>query len=390
MRKLVPLSYNLRSLFVRKSATLLTVISVGATVAVIAGVLALQQGFVTLFAQGGREDIVVFLRPGSKSEGNSGFATRLADTLIKETPEIAENEAGLPLASAETYLAVRLFKVAGGETNVPVRGVQPMTMELRDDDLTFLEGRPFLPGTDEVIVGAKLAKYIRGCQVGERMQFNTVPFTVVGIFTDDGPYASEVWGDLDRMVDALQRPVYNRVIAKLRDGVDVEAFAEAREDDPRVPASVMTERAYLSSQTGALGLTLQILAGFLGLIMGTAAVFTTTTTMLAALASRTHEIGVLGSIGFRPFSIFIAFMTESLLLGLMGGAVGALMTMPLNGIETGTMNFQTFTEVAFAFRVTPQVLSTSILFAIALGLIGGAIPAWRAARMKPVDALRSR
>ena len=389
MRKLVPLSYNLRSLFVRKSATMLTVISVGATVAVIAGVLALQQGFVTLFSQGGREDIVVFLRPGSKSEGNSGFATRLADTLIKETPEIAENADGLPLASAETYLAVRLFKVAGGETNVPVRGVQPMTMELRNEDLRLLEGRPFRPGTDEVIVGSKLAQYIRGCQVGERVQFNTVPFTVVGIFTDDGPYASEIWGDLDRMVDALQRPVYNRVIAKLRDGVDVAAFAEARENDPRVPASVMTEREYLASQTGVLGLTLQILAGFLGLIMGTAAVFTTTTTMLAALASRTHEIGVLGSIGFRPVSIFIAFMTESLLLGLMGGAVGALMTLPLNGIETGTMNFQTFTEVAFAFRVTPQVLVTSIVFAIALGLIGGAIPAWRAARMKPVDALRS-
>ncbi len=389
MRSLVPFSYNLRSLFVRKSATLLTIISVGATVAVIAGVLALQQGFVTLFSEGGRTDLVIFLRPGAKSEGNSGFVKENADTLIKETPEIAESSDGRPLASAETYLAVRLTKVAGGETNIPIRGVQPMTLELRADDLRFIEGRTFRPGTDEVIVGAKLAAYIRGCQVGETLQINTVPFAVVGIFTDDGPYASEIWGDLDRMVEALERPVYNRVIAKLRDGVDLEAFALAREDNERVPAKVMTERAYLSSQTGAMGITLQILAGFLGVIMGLAAIFTTTTTMLAALASRTHEIGVLGSLGFRPISIFLAFMTEALLLGLMGGVVGALMTLPLNGIETGTMNFQTFTEVAFAFRVTPKVLGTAITFAVVLGLVGGAIPAWRAARMKPVDALRS-
>ncbi|MCB9914094.1 MAG: ABC transporter permease [Planctomycetes bacterium] len=388
MARLVPLSYNLRSLFVRKSATLLTVVSVGATVAVIAGVLSLQQGFVTLFAEGGRQDLVLFLRPGSVSEGNSGFAKERADTLIKETPEIAEDAQGRPLASAETYLAVRLFKTTGGETNVAIRGVQPMTFELRRDDLRYLEGRELRPGTDEVIVGANLVDRIRGCQVGATVQLNTVPFTVVGVFDDDGPYASEIWGDLDRMVDALERPVYNRVIAKLRDGVDLAAFKLAREDNERVPATVMTEREYLASQKGAMGVVLAALASFLGLIMGLAAIFTTTTTMLAALASRTHEIGILGSLGFRPFAIFLAFMTESLLLGILGGLAGWVMTLPLNGIETGTMNFQTFTEVAFAFRVTPVVLGISIVFAIGLGLVGGALPAWRAARMRPVDALR--
>ena len=190
------------------------------------------------------------------------------------------------------------------------------------------------------------------------------------------------------MVDALERPVYNRVIAKLRDGVDLAAFKLAREDNERVPATVMTEREYLASQKGAMGVVLAALASFLGLIMGLAAIFTTTTTMLAALASRTHEIGILGSLGFRPFAIFLAFMTESLLLGILGGLAGWVMTLPLNGIETGTMNFQTFTEVAFAFRVTPVVLGISIVFAIGLGLVGGALPAWRAARMRPVDALR--
>lgn len=390
MQKLVPLSYNLRSLFVRRSATLLTVISIGATVAVMAGVLALQQGFVTLFTQGGREDVVVFLRPGATSEGQSGFARERADILMKSTPEIAEDAEGRPLASAETYLAVRLFKIGGGETNVPVRGVQPATFALREGDLRFVEGRPFRAGTDEVVVGAKLAKRIRGCQVGETVQLNTVPFTVVGIFTDDGPFASEIWGDLDRMIDALERPVYNRVIAELRPEVVLAEFAAQRENDPQVPCKVLTEEEYLASQTGALGVTLQILAGFLGLVMGVAAVFTTTTTMLAALASRTHEIGILASIGFRPFAIFLGFLLESLLLGLLGGVAGWLMTWPLNGIETGTTNFQTFTEVAFAFRVTPTVLVTAIVFALVLGLVGGALPAWRAARLSPVEALRER
>lgn len=389
--RLVPLSYNLRSLLVRKSATALTVVSIGATVAVLAGVLALQQGFVTLLSEGGREDVVVFLRPGATSENQSGFTRERAETLMKGTPEIAGTADGQPLASAETYLAVRLHKVGGaGETNVPVRGVQPMTFEIRADDLRFVEGRPFRPGTDEVVVGERLTRRIRGCSLGERIQLNTVPFTVVGVFDDDGPYASEIWGDLERMVDALQRPVYNRVIGVLREGVDVDALAARLEDDEQAPANVMTERAYLASQTKGLSVTLQFLAGFLGVIMGIAAVFTTTTTMLAALAARTHEIGVLASLGFRPVPVFLSFLFEALLLGVLGGLVGILFTLPLNGIETGTTNFQTFTEIAFAFRVTPRVLGTAIVFAIVLGVAGGAWPAFRAARMEPVDALRRR
>lgn len=388
MLNLVPVSYNLRSLLVRKSATLLTVISIGATVAVISGVLALQQGFVTLFSDVGREDLAVFLRPGTNSEGNSLFQAERGDELIKSTPEIAEDEAGLPMASAESYLAVRRFKLDGGETNVPVRGVEPMTMQLRDRELRFVEGRPFRPGTDEVIVGSRLVQRIRDCQIGETIQFNTVPFTVVGIFTDDGSFASEIWGDLDRISDALDRSGYSRVIAKMRDGVDMEEFAERMSNDERVPAKVFTEQEYLTAQTSALGGTLVGLAGFLGFIMGLAAIFTTKTTMLAALSARTHEIGILASVGFKPFTIFLSFLFEALVLGLLGGVAGILFSLPLNGIETGTMNFQTFTEVAFAFRVTPSVLGTAVTFAVVLGLIGGALPAWRASRMSPVDAMR--
>jgi putative ABC transport system permease protein len=383
-----PLAYNLRSLFVRKSSTLLTVVSIGATVAVLSGVLALEQGFTTLFSESGREDVAVFLRPGATSEGDSGFSFDRARVLIDMLPEIETDELGRPYAAAESYLAVRLYKLNGGETNVPIRGVQPASFDIVGDDLVIVEGANFRPGTDEVIVGEKLARRIEGCAVGEVIQLNTTPFRVTGVFACDGPYSSEIWGDLDRMGEALERPVYNRVVAIMRPDTDLVALAERMEENSQVPAKVMTEREYLSNQTGMISSILQGLGFFLATIMGVAAVFTATNTMLAALASRTHEIGVLLSIGFRPFPIFLSFLMEAVILGLLGGLVGVLLTLPLSGIETGTTNFQTFTEVAFAFRVTPSVLTTAVSFALVLGLIAGAWPAWRAAHMDPVDAMR--
>jgi len=386
----VPLSYNLKSLLVRRASTALTVVSIGATVAVLAGVLSLQQGFETLFKETGRADVAVFLRPGAGSEGESGISREKADVLKKSLAEIALNAAGLPLASAESYLAVRMRKLDSGETNVPIRGVEPMTFEIFGDQIRVTAGQRLRPGTDEVIVGRKLTRRVRGCQLGEVITLNTTPFRVVGVFDCEGPFSSEIWGDLDRIADALERPVYNRVIARLKPGLDVQAFAERMADHKDVPVKVQTERAYLADQTGALSITLRVIGVFLATIMGVAAVFTSTNTMLAALAARSHEIGILLSVGFRPIPVFLSFMSEALVLGLFGGVLGILITLPLSGVETGTTNWNTFTEVAFAFRVTPQVMKSAILFALILGLFGGALPAWRAARMDPVEALRRR
>jgi putative ABC transport system permease protein len=273
---------------------------------------------------------------------------------------------------------------------VPIRGVQPMTFELVGDALPIIEGRNFRPGTDEVIVGSKLPGRIRDCRLDDVVVLNTTPFRVVGVFDHDGPFSSEIWGDVERMAEALERQGFNRVIAKLSPEVSVPAFIERLASHEQVASKAMTERVYFTAQTEALSIVLIGLGGFLAVIMGIAAVFTATTTMLAALAARTHEIGILKSIGFRPVSIFLSFLFESLLLGLMGGVVGCVLTFPINGIETGTMNFNTFTEVAFAFRVTPQVLMTAVTFAVVLGLFGGAWPAWQAARMTPVEAWRRR
>lgn len=387
---LVPLSYNLRSLWVRRSATLLTVLGIAATVAVLSGVLALQQGFATLFSEAGREDVVLFLRPGATSEGESGLRREQVEILKKSVPEIAVDEQGRPLAAGETYLAVRLFKLDGGETNVPIRGVSEATFRIFGDDLEIVEGRRFTPGAGEVMVGEPLTRRIGGCRVGEVLLLNTTPFRVVGVFRADGPYASEIWGDVERMMDALQRPVFQRVLARLRPEVDLESFTERMEKDQQVPAKVQTEREYLAAQTSMLSAILLGLGALLGVIMGSASVFTATNTMLAAVSARTHEIGILLASGYRPAPIFLSFLFESFVLGILGGALGALIVLPISGVETGTTNSNTFTEVAFAFRVTPMVIGVAIAFSTVLGLAAGALPAWRAARLRPIEALRRR
>lgn len=384
---LVPLRYNLRSLFVRSSSTLLTVCAIGATVAVLAGMLSLQQGFSLLFQERGRADLAVFLRKGATSEGESGLNREQCDILKKEVPEIERAADGTPLASAELFLAVRLRKFDGGETNVAIRGVEPLTFAVHGDDLRIVDGQNFRPGSDELIVGDGLVERIANCKVGDTLRINTITFRIVGTFTGKGGYRSEIWGDLDRLSAALQRPVHSRVLAKVAPGTDCSALTERYTSDLRVQPKVQTEREYLASQTSRLKLTFTILGGFLAAIMGLGAVFTGTNSMLSTIGARTHEIGILKAVGYRPFPIFLSFLGEALLLGVLGGLFGCLLVLPFQGAETGTMN-QTFSEVTFAFRTTPVVLLQSITFAALLGLVGGLFPAWRAARMTPVQALR--
>ncbi|MBL8802833.1 MAG: ABC transporter permease [Planctomycetes bacterium] len=394
----IPLSYNLRSLFVRKSATALTVLGIGATVAIFAGVLALQQGFVTMLSGKGREDVAVFLRPGATGETDSQFRRDLGLKLIKQTPEIEQGPGG-PLASMECYFAALKPRMDGGSVNVPMRGVQPTTFEIREGEIRIVEGRNFTPGADEVIVGRKLTDRIQNCRVGDVLQLNTTPYKVVGVFDHDGGFASEVWGDLDRFLATLDRYGPNRVIAKLSPGTvigDPEAEGGAAPgslsarlaDDTEVPAKVMSEKQFLLSQTRMLGGVLSFLGLALASVMGIGAVLTAINTMLAAISARTSEIGILLSIGYRPFPIFIAFFLESIVLCLLGGVAGCLMALPFNGIETGTMNGNTFSEVAFAFRVDAQVLTQAVIFSLVLGVLGGLWPALRACRMTPTQALR--
>jgi putative ABC transport system permease protein len=385
---LIPLQYNIRSLLVRSGNTWLCIFSIAATVAVLAGILSLQQGFETIFASRGREDMVVLLRTGATSEGESAFDRTRAQIALNEIPEIATDANGKPLASAELYLATLLARKDGGKTNIPLRGVQPATFAIHGDNWSILDGRNFAPGTDEVVVGKALRDRIQNCEIGDTLRINVTPFRVVGVFESTGAYQTEVWGDVDRMRAALDVENYSRIIGVMRPDASVKDLAKRLEGDKRIPAKALSEKEYLSNQTGALTGLFTFLGAFLSVIMGLAAVFTGTNAMLSALAARTHEIGILLATGFRPFAVFLSFLLEAALLGLLGGIIGVVMVIPLNGVQTGTTNFATFTEVTFAFRTTPYAIAVAITFALLLGIIGGAIPAYRASRMTPTQALR--
>lgn len=385
---LVPLNYNFRSLIARSGNTWLTVLSIAATVAVLAGVLSLQAGFANMFAGNGRDDMAILLRPGATSEGESGFDRDRAQVALKEIPEFATDANGRPIAAGENFLAALLPRLDGGKTNIALRGVMQATFAVHGDNIRIIEGRRFEAGTDEIIVGRSVSERIQNASVGDTLTINVTPFRVVGVFESTGAYSTEIWGDVDRMQAALEADHYSRIIAQLRPDADVAALRERLEGDQRFPAKVITEREYLQSQTGALSALLFTIGTLLSVIMGIAAVFTGINAMLSAIASRTHEIGILLATGFRPWAVFVAFQLEAALLGLLGGIAGVLLVLPLNGIQTGTTNFSTFTEVSFAFQTTPMTMLVAVVFAVMLGLIGGAWPAMRAARMTPTQALR--
>jgi ABC-type antimicrobial peptide transport system permease subunit len=385
---LVPFSYNVRSLLVRSGNTWLCIVSIAATVAVLAGILSLQQGFTTLFQERGREDLVVLLRTGATSEGESAFDRERAQIALKELPEIAAAPDGKPLISAELYAAALLSRRDGGETNVPLRGVQPATYTIHGDAFRIVQGEALQPGTDQVVVGKALSERMRNCQVGDVLQINCTPFRVVGVFESKGAYQTEVWADVERLQQALKVEHYSRILGVLKPGVTAKALGQRLETDKRIPAKAMNEREYLAKQTGALTSLFQFLGTFLSVVMGLAAVFTGTNAMLSALAARTHEIGILLATGFRPFAVFLSFLFEAALLGLFGGLIGVVAVLPFNGMQTGTTNMATFTEVSFSFRTTPLAMGIAVGFAIGLGLVGGAFPAWRASRLLPTQALR--
>jgi ABC-type lipoprotein release transport system permease subunit len=385
---LLPLRYSVRNAIVRKSSAVLTVCGIALTVAVFAGVLSLRAGFRSVYQPRGDENIAIYMRPGASSEGESAIRLEQAEILVKERPEIALNAEGQPLAAMETFLAVYMEQVQGGKVNVPIRGIQPRSLELMGDAVTLLRGRWMQWDSDEIVVGQPLTERMQSARIGDTVLLNLTPFKVVGVFEHNGAQNGEVWGDVNRMMAALDRPFYQRVIARVVDGTDIAALDKELRNHKRTPMQVQSERDYLFGQTRALSFQLAFLAGFLTLIMGASAVLGAMNTMLAAVAARTHEIGVLLSLGYGRIAIFLTFLLESAFMGFLGGIAGVALTLPFDGMGTGLGNFNTFTDVSFEFTLTPELVGMSVGLAFFLGLLGGALPALRAARLSPVDALR--
>jgi ABC-type antimicrobial peptide transport system permease subunit len=384
----LPTGYTTRNLLRRRSQVLFTALGIAFTTAVLCGILSLRNGFEQLFRPLGAEEVAVYLRIGATSEGDSGIPRESARIIIKERPEILRDAQGNPLAAAECFLALYMEKMNGGLVNAPLRGIEEASLKLHPTPPRLLEGRWPDWGSDEVVVGRPLVARLKNCSLGDTLTLNTTPFAVVGVYEFDNSQGSEIWGPVERMLEALDRPVYNRVIARVPPDLDFAMATEQLEEDPRLSFSITRQSEYLAAQTTGLSTSLLVLSIFLTIIMGSAAVIGTMNTMLATVASRTHEIGILLAIGYSRTEVFLAFLLESAQVGLIGGMIGLLLVAPFHGIETGASNFNTFTDISFSFQLSPTIALTSVLLSFLLGLIGGAIPAWIAANRSVVDAIR--
>jgi putative ABC transport system permease protein len=387
--RLIPWTYPLRSLSVRWSSALFSALGIAMTVAVLCGVFALRGGFASLVSSTGSDDVLVYMRPGATSEGESGIPHDRVQILKTERREIVRDADGRPIAAGESYIALYLDRADGaGQVNVPMRGIEESSFAVHGERFRLVAGRKIAFGSNELLVGLPVSRRIKGAGLGQTLRVNVTDFKVVGVFEYEGAYRSEIWGDVANLRDALKRDFYQRVVARIVPGTDVAQVTAEMADDKQVGSKVLTERAYFASQTEVLGGVLFFLGAFLTTVLGTAAVLGAMNTMLASIGARTREVGILRSVGFGSKAVLLAFLVEAALIGLAGGLLGCLLVLPLDGLETGTMNWNTFTDTSFAFRVDAQLLLTAIVISLALGLLGGIIPAWRAAHLKPVEALR--
>jgi len=384
------LRYNLRSLVARRGGTALSVMSIGFSVGILVLVLALARGFQLSLSRTGRDDNLVVLRQGATSEGESGISRDVAP-LIRARAGVAVGPSGAPLAAAECYAALNLKKEGGGTANFALRGASEESFEIRDF-ATIREGRRFLPGTHEVVVGKSLLGRIRGCRVGGSLELQDADWPVVGVLdSHGGAYDSEIWCDAEVFLQALNRDGYQTVVVRRaspppKTGKD--PLIDSLVDDPRLGVKVMSEPDYFANQSGMLGGVLMFVGYFIAGIMATGAAFGTAVTLLASLSERTREIGTLLALGFRPRDVLFGFLVEALLLGLAGGVLGVLLALPVNNVATGTMNWQTWTEQAFAFRITIDVVVAAVTFSTLVGVLSGLVPAWKASRVPPSVALR--
>jgi len=378
-------SLNLKSIPERWGASLVIIVGLAGVVAVFTALLAMAEGFQSTLKSAGRADVAMVLRGGSDAELNSALLRDQA-TLIKQAPGIRKDDDDQPLASAEMIVIAELAKKGDRSgSNVTVRGIGPKGMKLRPQ-VKIGEGRMFETGKRELIVGRGVSRQFDGARVGEALRFRGSDWTVVGVFDSGDANESELWCDVEVAQSSFNRQGFSSVRAAL-DG-PITTFKDALSADPRLSVDVQTEQDYYSGQTKQFRATIGVLAGVVTAIMGLGAIFAALNTMYAAVAARAREIATLRAIGFGGLPVVLSVMIESLVLALVGGAIGAAIAYVLfNGFSVSTLG-QNFTQVVFAFKVTPALVVRGLVIAVIIGMIGGFLPAIRAARMPVTTALR--
>ena len=385
----IPFSYVVRNLGVRKVTTALTASGLALVVYVFATVLMLDAGLRQTLVDTGSPDNALVIRRGAETEVQSGVERAQAD-VVESQPEVALGLGGERLMSKETVVLISLNKRATEKpSNVVIRGVGPQGLALRPQ-VHLVEGRMFRPGTSEIIAGRAIGQRFAGAGIGETLRFGMRDWTVVGHFdAGHSGFNSEIWGDADQLIQAFRRNAYSSVIFRLTDAEGLDAVKARLESDPRLTVELKRESIFYAEQSEQLSTFIRYLGVTLSIIFSSGATIGAMITMYASVANRTAEIGTLRALGFRRASILWAFLLESLLLGLLGGILGVALASLMQWVSFSTMNFQTFSELAFSFTLTGKIVVESLIFSLIMGLAGGFLPAIRAARLKIVDSLRA-
>lgn len=385
----IPVSYSVRNLWARKYTTALTAGGMALVVFVFTAVMMLDAGLKNTLVSTGHPDNILVTRRSSGTEIQSGVA-RAQAAIIESQPEIAIGSDGIRMASKEVVVLITQPKRGTGvPTNVTVRGVGAQGLALRPQ-VRVISGRIFRPGSAEITVGRSIAERFDGTGIGEQLRFGGRQWTVVGVFDAGGSaFDSEVWGDGEQMIQAFRRTAFSSVAARLADPSQFDALKRRLESDPRLTLDVKRERTFYEEQSQVMSNFISYLGLTLSVIFSIGAMIGAMITMYAAVATRTSEIGALRALGFRRRSILVAFLAEALFLGLVGWVVGLVFASAMQLVQISTMNWQSFSELAFRFTLTLEIVGKSLVFALAMGLAGGFLPAVRAARLKIVDALRA-
>jgi putative ABC transport system permease protein len=385
----IPFSYNIRNLLTRRLTTFLTAGGMALVVFVFAAILMLAEGLQKTLVDTGSYDNVVIIRKGSAAEVQSGVEREKA-SVVETQPEIAVGMDGRNMVAKELVVLISLNKRATGKpSNVVMRGIGPHSVSLRPQ-VRLVEGRLPRFGSSEIIVGKSIYRGFQNTGINDTIYSGLRNWRVVGIF-DAGAtgFSSEIWGDVDQCMQAFRRPVYSSVIFKLRNSKEFDIVRLHIESDPRLSLEARRETKYYRDQSEMMAKFLRIFGWSLTIIFSLGAIIGAMITMYAAVATRTGEIGTLRALGFRRRSILTAFLAESLILGFTGGCVGLFLASFMQLITISTMNFQTFSELAFTFTLTLEIIYKALLFSLIMGFVGGVLPAIRASRMYIVDALRT-
>jgi len=400
----IPISYNIRSLGVRWSSTLVAVIGIAGTVGVFVAMLALANGFKQTLVHSGLPDNAIVLRGGATSEMMSGMGLDQVK-VIEDEPGVARKN-GQPLVSAEVVvIAAFPLKSTGTDANVQVRGVSPQIFDVRPN-VHISKGRAFVPGHNELIVGRNVhstyaasatldsAGHVTSSvpfDIGQTVRFGGGEWTVVGVFDAGGSaFDSEIWCDSAILDQVYKRPQnsFQSLTVHLESVSAYDKFKDAVTTDPRLTMQVQRERDYYEKQSRTMSTLITVLGGLVAIVMAVGAILGALNTMYSAVSERGREIATMRALGFGAGSVVTSFMIEAICIAIIGGVVGCLAVLPVNGLTTGTMNFQTFSHLAFAFEVTPPLIIGGILFSILMGILGGMPPAVRAARSRIAVALR--